>query len=49
MHNFLLQQQRRLERALSRREFQLQVMETERRLLGETAEWYSRRCQTGVA
>ena len=49
MHSFLVEQSRRLADAHSEREFSNLLTETESRLLGETATWYSRRSFTGVA
>jgi hypothetical protein len=39
----------RLENARSEREFHWVMLETEERLLGETADWAARRSYTGVA
>lgn len=49
MLTFLEVQARHLREATSRREFAKLVLETEARLLGETANWFSRRSYTGVA
>ena len=49
MHAFLNAQQGRFPQATSAREFEQLVEETETRLLGETADWYSRRSFAGVA
>jgi uncharacterized RDD family membrane protein YckC len=46
---FLEHQQEHLLAATSRRDFARLVLETESRLLGETANWYARRSFTGVA
>lgn len=43
MLQFLETEEKRLQRAVSAREFQTLVEETETRLLGETADWYIRR------
>lgn len=48
MHTFLLRQQPLLEGAMSLHEFLPLMLETEERLLGETANWYSRRAYLGV-
>lgn len=49
MHAFLKRQADLLGKATSEREFSNLLTETESRLLGETATWYSRRSFTGVA
>ena len=49
MLEFLRTQRKRLKLATSQREFRRLVEETESRLLGETAEWFSRRAVTGVS
>ncbi len=49
MVDFLEQQRDRIQRVSSARQLQRLVVETESRLLGETAEWYNRRSFTGVA
>jgi hypothetical protein len=49
MHVFLLAQEQNLKNANSQREFAKLVLETESRLLGETANWFARRTFTGVA
>jgi hypothetical protein len=49
MHEFLQAQERRFQQATSAREFERLVDGTEMRLLGETADWYSRRSFAGVA
>ena len=49
MHEFLKTQEGRIQQATSSREFEQLVDETEMRLLGETADWYSRRSFAGVA
>ncbi len=49
MHDFLTSQQLRLRLARSEQEFNRLALETEARLLGETASWYFRRAFTGVA
>ncbi len=46
---FLEQQTRLLDAAVSENEFSTLAVETERRLLGETANWYARRAFTGIA
>lgn len=48
MSHFLTKQQENLRNAVTEREFIKLVHETETRLLGETANWYSRRSFTGV-
>ena len=48
LHTFLVRQQPLLERAGSLHEFLPLMLETEERLLGETANWYSRRAYLGV-
>ena len=49
MHQFLSRQVNLLKAATSEREFSKLLTETESRLLGETATWFSRRSFTGVA
>jgi hypothetical protein len=49
MAAFLKQQVARLQAATSENEFSRLVLETEVRLIGETANWYARRAFTGVA
>lgn len=49
MFDFLQQQTPRLEAAATENEFATLALETENRLLGETAAWYARRAFTGVA
>lgn len=49
MHQFLLEQKGFIAAALSEREFDKLMLETEARLLGETANWFARRSFTGVA
>ncbi len=49
MREFLLEQRERLEASQSRREFECFLQDTELRLLGETATWYSRRAFVSVA
>lgn len=48
MLDFLKMQQEHLNNAASERAFSRLALETEARLLGETASWYSRRAFTGV-
>jgi hypothetical protein len=45
---FLRRQRELLRHAVTRREFEGLMLETEARLLGETANWYSRRSYLGV-
>ncbi len=49
MRDFLEQKKEHLEAATSEREFDKLMLETESRLLGETATWFSRRSFTNVA
>jgi hypothetical protein len=49
MYKFLLEQQLLLENASSAREYSRLLIETESRLLGETANWYARRSFLGVS
>lgn len=49
MHEFLKAQKDHLEAASSEREFDRLMIETETRLLGETATWFSRRSFTNIA
>lgn len=49
MEKFLKRQQKSLKAATSEGDFVRLLMETESRLLGETANWFSRRSFTGVA
>jgi len=49
MREFLMQQERNLRNATSNREYADLVLETEFQLLGETANWFSRRSFVTVA
>lgn len=48
-HDFLREQNRLLDEAATENEFASLALQTEARLLGETASWYARRAFTGVA